>query len=104
MIFTKWQDFVIYPMNARKVKSRRDRLDTSKAYFPMDSGLYPNELHASIENGAAIQIESVLRDGDEFEAMEVDDFGDVTIWTRDRVWYIGLSLRKIRYYLKTLTN
>ena len=89
MKFNEWQDFVRYPKNANKVTSRSDRLDTSRAFYPEADGQYSQEFFSSSDNGAVVQIEDILWDDDEFEAMEIDDLGHVLIWTRDRVWFFA---------------
>lgn len=82
MLFNEWQDFITHPLDSSRVKSRKDRLDTTQ--------------------GTIIPISMLLRGSDEFECMEITDLGDVTVWTRDKVWFLvregtGQQIEKLRY-------
>lgn len=81
-VYHEWVDFVIYPDNPRRVTSREARLMTSNAIVVTHSSQLPK----AREQGARAQLSNILFDDDEFEAMEINDYGEVFIWTKRRVW------------------
>jgi hypothetical protein len=91
MIFREWQEFVTYPLDPDRVRTKAERLDTSAAFRRGRDGKYPQDYEAASSRGAIIDLGIIVYDGDDFESMEVNDYGDVLVWTRQKVW---LLLRK----------
>ena len=85
MLYKKWIDFVVYPSNADKVKTREERIDTKNAIPEIDR--YDNPELAK-EFGFIVNWSdySFTYDNDKFEATWIDDNGNVIIWTEKRVW------------------
>ena len=85
MLSREWQDFIIYPLDSTRVRSRAERVDLS-----------PRE-------GAVVCPRStILRWEDVFEGMEIGEHGQVTIWTRDKVWFLATDgnedrIEKLRF-------
>ena len=84
MLFHEWTEFVTYPTDSSRVRSRAERLDTS---------------HSA---GAVVPLATILNNGDVFECMEIEDSGWVIIWTRNKVWFLaregqGGRIEKLRY-------
>src|SRR5258707_962514 len=88
MIFREWQEFVTYPLNPDRVRTKAERLDTSVAFRRGRDGKYPQDYEAPSSKGAIIDLAMIVSDGDVFESMEVTDYGDVLIWTRQKVWLL----------------
>ena len=88
MLFREWKDFVSYPLDPSRVRTRNERLDTSKACRRGNDGKYPPDYLSSPDHGAVIDRHILFYDDDVFECMEVTDYGDVTVWTRDKVWHL----------------
>lgn len=88
MIFREFQEFVTYPLDRDRVRTRAERLDTSKASRLGPNGRYPEDYLASKGDGAVIGVDQIVWEGDIFECMEVDDYGNVCIWTQLRVWVL----------------
>jgi hypothetical protein len=84
MIFREWHDFVMWPTNPDRISTADDRLDTS--CVGADSCDPPEKGSAQLVTQAV-----VVDENDDFEAMAVGEFGDITIWTRDKVWWIRRS-------------
>ena len=85
MLFHDWKDFITYPLDSTRVRSRAERLNTSAPH-----------------GAAVIPLSTVLVGNDTFECMEIDDKGHVTIWTIDKVWFltregVGGQIEKLRY-------
>jgi len=104
MRFNEWQEFVTYPANSTRVTSREQRLDTSRGVRIGADGHYPPEMfQCPLERRVAVISRSlVVWAGDEFECMEITDFGHVFIWTREKVWFITVEgnrrqIEKLRY-------
>jgi len=102
MIFREWHDFVTYPLDPERVHTRVARLDIAAAYRRGQNGQYPEEYSGSLDRGAIIDQAFLVKDGDIFECMEIDDFGHVTIWTSQKIWFLvrdGSSggIEKLRY-------
>lgn len=87
MLYKEWIDFVVYPSDADKVETREQRLDTQNAVPEIER--YENPELAK-ENGFIVNWNDYVctHDGDKFEAMWIDDMGNVTIWTEKRVWLL----------------
>jgi hypothetical protein len=92
MIFREWHDFVMWPTNPDRVSTADERLDTS--CVGADSCDQPEKASAKLVTQAII-----VDEDDDFEQMAVGEFGDITIWTRDKVWCIRRShgLEKLMY-------
>jgi hypothetical protein len=82
---TEWVDFILCPGGIPHIRSFRDRLNLSRAADPQeiaekgwDHRVQPHVIYR-------FDIES---EGDSFEAMQIDRYGDVTIWTTHRVWLL----------------
>ena len=90
MLFKEWKDFVVYPCDSTRIKSRAERLNTADAFRAGSDGQYPAQMFEtpSPERRAVITQQYVLRGDDVFECMEIGDYGFVIIWTRDKVWFI----------------
>ena len=85
MLYKKWIDFVIYPLDSNRVLTREQRLDTSKAIRVTDLNYTPD---IGTERGTVYTKNLIIFDfdNDEFEAIAIGITGSVTIWTRKRVW------------------
>ena len=86
MIYYEWKEFVTCPLDSEHIRSRAERLDTS-----LREGVWRSP-----------PLSTILGPGDVFECMKVGDFGEVMIWTRDRVWFLaregyGGQIEKLRY-------
>ena len=79
VIYRKWVDFVIYTFDSERVRTLAQRLDISNAVDV---------------RGAIAPKSFVISGSDEFEAMEINICGDVTIWTKQNVW----RLHRLRGY------
>ena len=88
MLFHEWQDFVIYPTEPQKVRTRTERIDVGLGWRRGSDGKYPSNYSQSSGRGAIIDQKFVVSCDDEFECLEIDDFGHVTIWTRKKVWLL----------------
>lgn len=88
MIFKEYQEFVVYPLQADKVRHREDRLNIEHGFRINCAGAYPQDYSPSSEKGAVVPLQHIVLEHDQFEAMQVSDSGHVTIWTRDRVWFL----------------
>ena len=89
MIFREWHEFVTYSLDPNRVRTRAERLDTRRAFRRTPGGEYPHDYTPSSSRGAVIDLNMIVRDGDCFECMEVDDFGGVLIWTQRKVWLLA---------------
>lgn len=86
MVFQEFQEFVTYPLDRDRVRTRAERVDTSNAFRRGADGCYPEGCSQS--RGRIIDLDLIVYDGDVFESMEVDDYGNVYIWTRQKVWVL----------------
>ncbi len=82
-VFKHWVDFVVHPSKPGCIYSLAERLDTSQAVDPRSEkyewGMKAIIFERDVFGG---------HDDDELEAMEVTEYGGVTIWTRRRVWFV----------------
>lgn len=87
-IYNKWVDFVTFPTDLDKITSEGQRINT----FDLVHGLEGEE-------GFLVTQNNILFDEDEFEAMEINKGGAVTIWTKKRVWTLhrDRGLEKLFY-------
>ena len=83
MLYKKWIDFVVYPADANRVKSREERLKTDGAVSELEND---GELGKKFGLMVSWNDYGFIYDGDKFEAMWIDDNGNVIIWTEKRVW------------------
>jgi hypothetical protein len=88
MIFREWQDFVTYPLDPDRVRTKGERLDTSAAFRRGLDGKYPQDYGPSSSRGAIVDLGMIVYESDVFESMEVNDYGDVLVWTRHKVWLL----------------
>ena len=88
MIFREWQEFVTYPLDPNRVRTKAERLDTSEAFRRGLDGKYPQDCKPSSSRATIIDLGMIVYDGDVFERMEVTDQGDVLIWTHEKVWML----------------
>lgn len=92
ILYNKWHDFVIWPTHPDRVSTAEERLDTS--YIRTDS-------HGQLTNNAArlVTQKTIVDEDDNFEQMSVEEFGDITIWTRDKVWCVRRAngMEKLMY-------
>jgi len=78
-------------------------MDTTKGFRIGPDGKYPPEFYeGGAERLVVIPMSNVVVKDDVFECMEIDDLGYVTIWTKDRVWFLvregnGGLIEKLRY-------
>lgn len=72
LLLRQWKDFVIFPRDPDRIRSVEQRCDLSLE----SSGAF------------VVRRDLVVRAGDEFEAMCIDDFGNVMIWTKANVWVV----------------
>ena len=98
MLYEEWIDFVIYPLDSNRVLTREQRLDTSNAVRVSDKDYTPT---IGTEKGTIYPKESVFFDfnNDKFEAMAIDNYGGVVIWTTKKVWFLlnDRGLEKLKY-------
>lgn len=86
MLFSVWQDFVIYPKDPNRVQSRKNRLDTANARRTLPGKIPTAPIEPS--DGFLVERSQVELDSDPFQAMVVTNGGDVHIWTKARVWFL----------------
>lgn len=79
MLYKEWIDFVVYPSNADKVKTREERIFTENA-------LSQDKRFENPKNEYIVSWKDYEFNDDVFEAMWIDDDGNVMIWTEKRVW------------------
>ncbi len=84
-IYYEYKEFVILPTEPDFITSREQRLNTKS----IDESKNINVIKKSLFE----------QYGDRFEAMEINDFGDVILWTNNKVWCIHKSekLEKLLY-------
>lgn len=85
MLYKEWIDFVVYPSNAERVKTREERIDTKNAISDNERIENP-ELAKKVGYVVNWNDYSFNYDNDKFEAMWIDNNGNVIIWTEKRVW------------------
>jgi hypothetical protein len=83
MLYNEWIDFVVFPSDSEKVKTREERLKTEKA-LSQDEKFKNPEL--AKEFGYVVSWKDYDFKDDIFEAMWIDEDGNVIIWTEKRVW------------------
>ena len=83
MLYKEWIDFVIYPSNADKVKTREERIFTKNALSRDEKFENPE---SAKQNGYIVSWKDYDFKDDIFEAMWIYDDGDVIIWTEKKVW------------------
>lgn len=81
MLYQEWINFVVYPSDADKVKTREERINTNGAISEME-----NDGELGRKFGLIVSWNDYGFNGDVFEAMWIDDDGNVIIWTEKRVW------------------
>jgi hypothetical protein len=84
MMFREWHDCVMWPTHPDRVSTADERLDTS--CVEADFCDPPEKASAKLVTQAMI-----VDEDDDFEQMAVGEFGDITIWTRDKVWCMRRS-------------
>lgn len=89
-LFNCWVDFVIQFFHPGDIWTLEERLNTLQAVDPR-SPSYEVGMKAIIFEHDVLS----FRD-DELEVMEVTDTGRVTIWTKDRVWFVDHD-EKLRF-------
>lgn len=94
VIYRKWVDFVIYTFDSERVRTLAQRLDISNAVDVENAKDVGKAVELSKERGAIAPKSFVISGSDEFEAMEINICGDVTIWTKQNVW----RLHRLRGY------
>jgi hypothetical protein len=85
MLYKTWIDFVVYPSNTNKVKTREDRLAVQNAVSQTEK--YENPELAK-KKGFIVNWNDyeMLSKDDNFDTMWIDNAGNVIIWTEKRVW------------------
>lgn len=81
MLYKEWIDFVVYPADANRVKSLEERLKTDEAVSESENDGKPGK-----KFGLLVSRSDYGFKDDVFEAMWIDDDGNVIIWTEKRVW------------------
>src|SRR5262245_32361857 len=96
-LFHEWHDFVTFPLDPSRVRSMEQRLDTANAVDPRAAEYDPSTTGGARVSRTDLQLDG--EDADQFEAMEVTDYGDVAVWTRRRVWCLRreAGLEKLIY-------
>lgn len=89
MLYKEWVDFVIYPSDADKVKTRGERLLTQNAISQDER--FENPENAK-QHGYIVSWTNYDFGDDVFEAMWIDDSGNVIIWTEKKVWSLHRRL------------
>ena len=83
MLYKEWIDFIIYPSDSNRIKNRAERINIQNA-------LSENEKIENPEMAKQVGFFVSWNDydfkDDVFEAMWIDDDGNVIIWTEKRVW------------------
>ena len=85
MLFHEWKEFITYPADSSRVRSRAERMNV-----PGPQG------------SAVILLSTIVVGDDTFDCMEIDDAGRVTIWTKQKVWFLTRDgadgrIEKLRY-------
>ena len=83
MLYKKWVDFVVYPSDSNRVKTREERINTSGAIPELEND---GELGKKFGLIVSWSDYAFNYDNDKFEAMWIDDDGNVIIWTEKRIW------------------
>ena len=91
MYSTRWVDFVRYAGLPNYADCMEKRIDTSKAYRLNADGSLPEGYTPDCKEGMVVERSTVEFDGDEFEAIYFGLYGDVTVWTKKRIWVITQS-------------
>jgi len=103
MLFHEWKEFITYPLDSNRIRSRAERFDTSKGFKLGPDGKYPSDYSdGKGEKPAVIPLSTIIVGDDVFECMEISDSGWVVIWTREKVWYLAREgnssqIEKLRY-------
>ena len=83
MLYKKWVDFIVFPSDSNKVKTREDRLR-------IENALTQNERIENPEFAKKVGYVVCWKDYDfkdeVFDAMWIDEIGNVIIWTDKKVW------------------
>jgi hypothetical protein len=88
-VHRKWVDFVMSNDGGPR-RNLEERLDTADAFVPKSPGF-----EAPAGGGLFVVTWSFfdkhyLSPGDKFEAMQFHEWGEVTIWSRDCVYYLAI--------------
>ena len=83
MLYKEWIDFVVYPSDANKGKTRLERLFTKNALSQDEKFEDPEDLK---RYGYIVSWKDYDFKGDVFEAIWIGDDGDVIVWTEKKVW------------------
>jgi exosome complex RNA-binding protein Rrp42 (RNase PH superfamily) len=83
--YKKWVDFVSFPLDSEKCYSSQQRLDLTNAVSANTEDYTPEKV---AERGIIVTIDQIIIDDDEFEEMQISNYGHVIIWTKKRVWYL----------------
>ena len=99
---TSWREFVIYPLTPERGDSYQSRTDTSQAFRKKTDGSLPEEYHNSPNKGIIVEQKDVERQGDSFQALAINPYGNVFIWTNRHIWTISRTgknqtLEKLHY-------
>lgn len=83
MLYKKWIDFVVFPSDSNKVKTREDRLKTESALSQNERIENPE---VAKEVGYFVSWNDYDFKDEVFESMWIDEDGNVIIWTDKKVW------------------
>ena len=83
MLYKEWIDFVVYPSDADKVKTREERINTKGAIPELE-----NDGELGKKFGLIVSWGDYGFKDDIFEAIWIDDNGNVVIWTEKLIWML----------------
>ena len=78
MLYKQWVNIAIYPLEPDHIQSREQRLSTENLMDAFGDDYHPGE-------PGFLTLSPMLLENEQFEAMEIDDYGHVIIWTNKRV-------------------
>lgn len=97
-LFQKWVNFVIDPLKPGCITSLKERIDTSCGVDPRSPEYKPAMRAIIFEHDILPPLAEFAND--ELDMMEITLYGAVTIWTRNRVWFVANEaghIEKLRF-------
>jgi hypothetical protein len=90
-LYYEWIDFVTFPRDPNRIMTKEARLECSNAIrIAKESLSSVEEINKQVELiakfGGVVTKDQIVTEDDEFEVMEITDYGKVAIWTKKRVW------------------
>ncbi len=86
MFLYKWTDFVRFPNSIRRIISFEERIDTGNSFYISADDSPKNSSAEYAKFGLTVTEDQILRKGDEFVSMYINDSGQVYVWTKYNVW------------------